>query len=307
MKGARTLTKAVWLSPDWSKRRMTRPEAEAFCRELASTHYENFTVVSRLMPRRLRQHFANIYAFCRIADDLADELESTQLALRNLEEWRSLLRDCYHGPVSHPVFLALQDTVQTFEIPMQPFEDLLSAFRQDQQKTRYSTWEELVQYCVRSANPVGHLVLYLCGYRDERRRTLSDATCTALQLTNFWQDVSLDHERGRIYIPAEVMQHYRYDEATLARGVEDESWRAMMRDLANRTWPLYQRGLELVPLVQGRLRLVIELFSRGGMTLLQRIEDLGFGTLHRRPQLSRWDKWGLLGMTVARSIFQYRA
>ena len=180
-------------------------EAERYTRWLATHHYENFNVASWLLPRRLHQHFYNLYAYCRWADDLGDEIADPARALELLDGWDRELRDCYAGNPSHPVFVALRGTIRAFDIPVEPFSDLLIAFRQDQTVHRYPTWSGVLGYCSYSANPVGRLVLYLCGYRDAERQRLSDATCTALQLANFWQDVGRDLEKGRIYIPLEAL------------------------------------------------------------------------------------------------------
>jgi squalene synthase HpnC len=176
-------------------------EAQAYTRWLATHHYENFNVASWLLPKELHQHFYNLYAYCRWADDLGDEIPARERALELLDWWERELDACYEGRPSHPVFVALRETIAAKDVPKQPFADLLKAFRQDQVVKRYPTWDAVLDYCVYSANPVGRLVLYLCGYRDEERQRLSDATCTALQLANFWQDVSRDLEIGRIYIP----------------------------------------------------------------------------------------------------------
>ena len=173
----------------------TPEAAQNYTRWLATHHYENFNVVSWLLPKELHQHFYNVYAYCRWADDLGDEIPDAQRALELLDWCEAELNACYQGQPSHPVFVALRETVVAKEIPKQPFADLLKAFRQDQTVKRYPTWDSVLKYCVYSANPVGRLVLYLCGYRDERRQLLSDATCTALQLANFWQDVSRDLEK----------------------------------------------------------------------------------------------------------------
>jgi squalene synthase HpnC len=291
-----------WLDRRLYENRATPQEAAAFCRNLAERHYENFTVVSRLLPAGLRQHFANVYAYCRVSDDLADELGDREQSLTRLAEWQEHLDRCYAGEARHPVFVALAETVREFEIPKEPFADLLAAFRQDQVVTRYRTWEELLGYCENSANPVGRLVLYLARYRDETRQRLSDATCTALQLANFWQDVARDHDKGRIYIPLEVLEAHGYSEALLERRLADARWVAVMRDLVGRTRPLFERGRALEPLVTGRLRLSIELFSRGGGAILDAIErDCRYDTLHRRPTLSRGGKLALIGAAIARA------
>ena len=185
-------------------------EAERYTRWLATHHYENFNVVSWLLPKRLHQHFYNLYAYCRWSDDLGDEIPDHQRALELLDAWEDELHLCYvaeRGP-SHPVLIALRETIRAKDIPQKPFSDLLRAFRQDQRVQRYATWDAVLDYCVYSANPVGRLVLYLCGYRDAERQKLSDYTCTALQLANFWQDVSRDLEKGRIYIPLDALAEH---------------------------------------------------------------------------------------------------
>src|SRR5208282_2919714 len=180
-------------------------EAREYCRRLARSHYENFSVASWFLPERLRQHFFSLYAYCRIADDLGDEVGDAAVSLQLLDEWQRELNACYAGDPRHPVFVALAETVRQFEIPKHEFADLLTAFRQDQRTSRYETFSDLLGYCRYSANPVGHLVLYLCGYSDAERQRLSDTTCTALQLANFWQDVAVDLEKDRVYIPLEAM------------------------------------------------------------------------------------------------------
>ncbi len=279
-----------WLDRSLFARRAGPREARRFCRRLAQKHYENFTVISFLLPRALRQHFANVYAYCRVADDLADELENPELALDRLLEWEHELDRCFRRESRHPVFVALEESAGLFNLPREPFVDLLTAFRQDQVKTRYETWEELLAYCRHSANPVGRLVLYLCGYRDEERHALGDFTCTALQLTNFWQDVTRDYARGRIYIPEEVMELHGCGEQALARGLADEAWRSMMADLVGRTRALFVCGAPLAARVRPRLRFEIELFTRGGLEILRTIEDFGYNTLRARPTLSRWQE-----------------
>ena len=182
-----------------------------YCAHLARTHYENFSVATWFLPKRLRQHFFNVYAYCRISDDLGDEVGDTAASLELLDQWQRELDSCYEGAPKHPVFVALAETVRQFDIPKHEFSDLLTAFRQDQTVTRFETFNDVLGYCHYSANPVGHLVLYLCGYRDAERQQLSDYTCTALQLANFWQDVSVDYAKGRIYLPLEDLRTLRSD------------------------------------------------------------------------------------------------
>src|SRR5271169_4642706 len=207
-------------------------EAQAYTRWLATHHYENFAVVSWLLPKDLHQHFYNVYAYCRWSDDLGDEVADRARALQLLDAWEDELRLIYAdgaGP-AHPVLIALRETIRAKDIPLQPFRDLLRAFRQDQTVQRYATWDEVLDYCVYSANPVGRLVLYLCGYRDEARQKLSDATCTALQLANFWQDVSRDLEKGRIYIPLDVAMKHGVTEHDILTRRFHEGYVHLMKD-----------------------------------------------------------------------------
>src|SRR5271155_2312225 len=210
-------------------------EAERYTRWLATHHYENFNVVSWLLPRDLHQHFYNVYAYCRWADDLGDEIPQKERALELLDWWERELDDCYNARPSHPVFVALRETILAKDIPREPFADLLRAFRQDQNVKRYQTWDAVMDYCIYSANPVGRLVLYLCGYRDSERQRLSDATCAALQLANFWQDVSRDLEKGRIYIPLDAAAAQGLTENDIVERRFDERYTRLMKDLIART------------------------------------------------------------------------
>ncbi|HEY6939113.1 MAG TPA: squalene synthase HpnC, partial [Terriglobales bacterium] len=207
------------LPPEYAIPAVTPPLAEAklYCERLARSHYENFSVATWFLPRRLRPHFYSIYAYCRISDDLGDEVGNPQYALQLLDIWEGELDACYAGKPRHPVFVALAETVRACDIPRQPFADLLTAFRQDQRVSRYESFEDLLGYCQYSANPVGRLVLYACGYRDDERQQLSDYTCTALQLANFWQDVLVDYAKGRIYLPLESMRKFEVTEDDIAQ------------------------------------------------------------------------------------------
>ena len=271
-------------------------EAAALCEKLAKTHYENFTVVSRFLPKDKRQHFYNVYAFCRRVDDLGDEAPGDRLHLLDL--WEQDLRSCYNGTPSHPYLLALQQTIRTFDIPAQPFLKLIEANRMDQARQRHSTYEDLDLYCQHSANPVGHLVLYVCGYRDEERQRLSDRTCTALQLTNFWQDVDRDYAMGRIYIPLEDMDRFGYTEEELAGGVANDAFRQLMAFEVERARDLFREGTKLVGMLRGTLKLDIALFSLGGMRILDLIEKQGYDVLSRRPSLSKAGKMGLMAKAL---------
>lgn len=268
-------------------------EAERFTRRLAVSHYENFLVVSWLLPRRLHQPMFNVYAYCRTVDDLGDEAEGDRLAL--LDSWEKQLQDCFQGYPTEPIFVALAGTIQHFHLPIQPFRDLIQANRQDQTVARYETYADVEAYCRLSANPVGRLVLQLFGYDDEERFNLSDATCTALQLANFWQDVASDYrERGRIYLPREDMQRFGYSEADLAAGATNDAWRSLMAFEVRRTRALFRRGQQLVPLVERRLRTDLELFSLGGLELLKLIEVSGYDVLSKRPHVAAWRQMALL-------------
>ncbi len=251
------------------------PEAaQQYTHWLATHHYENFNVVSWLLPKELHQHFYNVYAYCRWADDLGDEIPETSRALELLDWWERELDACYDGQPSHPVFVALRETIVAKDIPKQPFADLLKAFRQDQTVKRYPTWDAMLGYCVYSANPVGRLVLYLCGYRDEQRQHLSDATCTALQLANFWQDVSRDLEKGRIYIPLDAAAAQGLSEADIVERRFDDRYVQLMKDLIARTRLLFAEGMPLAKMVDGRLSVDLEMFSRGGLAVLDAIEAI---------------------------------
>jgi squalene synthase HpnC/squalene synthase HpnD len=277
--------------------------AQQYTRWLATHHYENFNVASWLLPRELHQHFHNLYAYCRWADDLGDEVPDSQRALELLHWWEQELDSCYAGRPSHAVFVALRETITAKDIPRQPFADLLTAFRHDQIFKRYSTWDTVLDYCVYSANPVGRLVLYLCGYRDAERQKLSDATCTALQLANFWQDVSRDLEKGRIYIPLDIAaQHGVSEDHIISRRFSD-NYVALMKDLIARTHILFQEGLPLARHVEGKLRIDLEMFSRGGIAILDAIESSGYNTLCHRPSISTAKQATLLGRVLLSQLF----
>ena len=274
-------------------------EAQAYTRHLARHHYENFSVVSWLLPRRLHQHFYNVYAYCRWSDDLADEIPDRAQALAALGEWEIMLRRCYAGESKHPVFIALAPTIRACDIPIEPFADLLAAFRQDQIVSRYATWDDVLGYCRNSANPVGRLVLYLCGYRDAERQQLSDATCTALQLANFWQDVARDLDKNRIYIPLDLLARHGLSAKDIEARRFDPRYAALMKELIARTRQLFAAGLPLANLLDADLRVDIELFSKGGMAVLDAIEASGYDTLHSRPSIGRAAKLRLLARALA--------
>lgn len=274
-------------------------EARAYCERLAKTHYENFSVATWFLPARLRQHFYNVYAYCRISDDLGDEVGNAQQSLELLDQWERELDACYAGSPRHPVFVALRETIRECGIPRQEFADLLIAFRQDQTVTRFEMFNDVLGYCRYSANPVGHLVLYLGGYSDAERQQLSDCTCTALQLANFWQDVAVDYEKGRIYLPLEDLRRFGAAEEGIAQRRATPGFLALMKFEVERAREWFQRGLPLVKMVSRELALDIELFSRGGQEILNAIERQGFDVLRRRPVISKTRKLLLVARAAA--------
>ncbi len=294
-------------SPTALAERYTPDEAEAYTRWLATHHYENFQVVSFLLPKRLHQDFYNVYSYCRWADDLGDEMGDPAESLRLLGWWREQLAAMYAGEAAHPVFVALRGTVTRHSIPQEPFADLIRAFEQDQTVKRYPTWEELFGYCRYSANPVGRLVLYLCGYSDAERQRLSDATCTGLQLANFWQDVAVDLEKDRVYIPLEAMARHGYTLDELYARRMTPAFREVMREIVGRAREFFEEGLPLPSMVDRRLALDIDLFSRGGMRVLDKIAQQEFDVLSRRPAISKAERVGLLLGSLARVAFSRAA
>jgi squalene synthase HpnC len=269
-------------------------QAREYCRRLARSHYENFSVATWFLPGRLRQHFCNVYAYCRISDDLGDEVGDTGSALALLNQWEAELNACYDSHPKHPVFVALAETVETFNIPKHEFSDLLRAFRQDQTVTRYEGFDDVLGYCRYSANPVGHLVLHLCGYSDAERQQLSDFTCTALQLANFWQDVSVDYAKGRIYLPIESLRRFGVSEDDIASNRNTQAFREMMKFEVERARRWFHRGLPLVEKVDRELAIDLELFSRGGQEILNSIERQKFAVLGQRPAISKLRKLALV-------------
>jgi squalene synthase HpnC len=268
-------------------------ESLAYCRRLAESHYENFHVVTRFLPARLRPHFHAIYAYCRIADDLGDEVPDAAQALALLDLWGRELDACYAGQARHPVFVALHETIRACAIPKEPFADLLTAFRQDQTVKRYETMQDVLGYCRYSANPVGRLVLYACGEVNEENFRLSDATCSALQLANFWQDVRVDFEKGRVYLPQQDMRRFGVSDETLAAGVATPELRALLRHEVEFARALFADGLPLIGRVRRDLAVDIDLFSRGGLEILRAIERQHFDVLSARPALSKRSKLAL--------------
>ncbi len=272
----------------------TAAESVAYTKWLATSHYENFHVVSVLLPKKLHQDFYNVYSFCRWADDLGDEIGDVAESLRLLGWWREELDRMYAGAASHPVFVALGPTVCQYELDRQTFADLIFAFEQDQVKTRYANWDEVLEYCVYSANPVGRLVLGLCGYQDAARQALSDKTCTALQLANFWQDVTVDTGKDRVYLPQDVMARHGVTDADLFDRRFTPGFARVMEEACGVARQLFEEGLALPGMVDRRLALDLRLFSEGGLAVLDKIERQGWDVLKERPRIGKLERVGLL-------------
>ncbi len=275
-------------------RGLSLSHARSYCARVTRTHYENFTVASALLPRRLRPHFEAVYAYCRWADDLADETGGGANALRLIDWWRQELNTAYDAKPRHPVMIALRETVRRFAIPREPFLNLLIAFEQDQRKKSYATFDQLLGYCRNSANPVGHLVLYLFECFDEERARLSDEICTGLQLANFWQDVARDHAIGRVYLPEEDRHRFVYTDADFAQRTFTPQFRELLRYEVERTKEFFVRGERLLDTLPRRARVDVELFLRGGEAILKAIEDLNYDVWTRRPTVSKGQKARLL-------------
>ena len=274
--------------------------ARDYCGQLTRSHYENFSVATLLLPRRLLPHFQCVYAYCRWADDLGDETGGGERALGLLRWWREELLRCYGGTPRHPVMVALQPTIERFSIPPAPFLELVHAFEQDQRVNRYDTYAQLVDYCRYSANPVGHLVLYLCECHDGRRAALADRICTALQLANFWQDVARDLDIGRVYLPAEDRRTFGYVDADLEARSFTPGFADLMRFEVARAQALFDEGLALVPLVPADVQTDIELFAQGGLAILRKIQEIGYDVWRARPVLSKREKVALLARALWR-------
>lgn len=276
--------------------------ARAYCAHVARTHYENFSVVSFLLPRRLIRHFHAVYAYCRWSDDLADETGSQ--AEKLIACWREELLRCY-SPVSacaprHPVMIALRETIRRFDIPPEPFLNLLSAFAQDQHVKTYQSFEQLLGYCQNSANPVGHLLLYLFECYDPLRAKLADEVCTGLQLANFWQDIARDLDIGRIYLPEEDRHTFAYPLEDLKGRKCTPAFRALMRFEVERARGYFDRGAALLPLLPRQVRVDVDLFIGGGRAILKAIERANYDVLSQRPEVTKKEKWKLLAGAIWR-------
>ena len=283
----------------------TVAEAREYCRRLAESHYENFHVASWFLPKALRPHFHSIYAYCRISDDLGDEVGDRDVALALLDLWGRELDACYEGRARHPVFVALAETIRACSIPKEPFADLLVAFRQDQTVTRYATMADVLGYCRYSANPVGRLVLYACGEVNEENFRLSDATCSALQLANFWQDVRVDFIKDRVYLPQDDMRRFGVSDETIARGAATPEFRELLRYEGEYARSLFAQGLPLIGRVTRDLALDLDLFSRGGLEILRAIERRNYDVLSARPAISKSTKLALALRAVGGKLLPF--
>ncbi len=276
-------------------------QSNIYCQTLATGHYENFPLVSWLLPKGLHQHFYNVYAFCRWADDLGDETGDTELSLKLLGWWRHELAECYEGRCRHPVFVALRPTIEEFEIPEQPFADLISAFEQDQRVLEYDTYNQVLDYCTRSANPVGRIVLHLCRQVSDQTFAWSDSICTGLQLANFWQDVSRDIDIKRIYLPGEDRTRFGVTREDLFARRTTDGFLELMKFEVARARELLVAGLPLIDVLPGTLQIDIELFARGGLCILQRIKQIDYRVLETRPVVTKFDALQMLASCLVRA------
>lgn len=282
------------LGPSAPQAAVSAADADAYCRRLAKTHYENFSVASWLLPKHLRQPFYNVYAYCRWADDLADETGDAEQSLDLLAWWEHELDRCYAGEATHPVFVALRKTIDAYAIPATPFRELLIAFRRDQLQTRYATYEELLAYCRYSANPVGHLVLHLGRCANEVNLQLSDCVCTGLQLANHWQDVARDYHIGRVYLPQDDLLRFDVTEPMLAASTASDQVRALLKLEVDRAEALLREGEPLANRVSDDLRMQVRLFVQGGLAILDQIRRQNYDVLASRPKVSKWQQLRLL-------------
>ena len=292
-------------------KRPTLAEAQAWCRHLATSHYENFHVATWFLPKRARPHFESIYAFSRTADDLGDEVADRDTATRLLGEWRALLNECYDNPGAsmHPVFVALHETIVETGVPRELFDDLIKAFEMDQIVTMHQSLDDLIGYSKLSANPVGRLVLWVSGYQDERRALLSDKVCTALQLANFWQDVVEDWERGRRYIPADQMARFGVTDEMIAGKKFTPEFKTLMQFLVDYAGTMLREGGQIANEVDAELAVTLRLFEQGGRAALDGIIAQGYDVLKQRPSVSKITKVKLLGGALfgkATSLFANR-
>lgn len=293
------------LNPELYRKDLALEDAYEVCRDISIGHYENFTVVSRLMPAEKRKYIYALYAYSRYTDDLGDELEEGNLEA--LDTWEKDLMRVFQGEEpKNAILMALQDTVRSHSLTAEPFRKLIEANRMDQLNKSYGTYEDLLEYCDHSANPVGRVFLGIFGYNDERRNNLSDKTCTGLQLTNFWQDVNRDEKMGRVYLPEEDMKRFGYSRKMLEDRIYNEEFVELMKLEVSRARNLLEEGLELVPLLDSRIKLDVRLFNQGGLSILDKIEEEEYDVLHKRPTLSRGEKvWLFFSNLLKRPVRRF--
>lgn len=293
------------LNPELYRKDLTLEDAYDLCRDISVGHYENFTVVSRLMPAEKRKYIYALYAYSRYTDDLGDELEEGNLEALDL--WEEELMKIFRGEEpDNAILLALKDTVKSHSLTADPFRKLIEANRMDQLNKSYETYEDLLEYCDHSANPVGRVFLGIFGYNDKRRNDLSDKTCTGLQLTNFWQDVDRDEKMGRVYLPEEDMGRFGYSREMLEDRIYNEEFVELMKFEVSRARDLLQEGLELVPLLDSGIRMDVRLFNQGGLRILDKIEEEEYDVLHKRPTLSRGEKvWLFFSNLLKRPVRRF--
>ncbi|MBS3740461.1 squalene synthase HpnC [Candidatus Bipolaricaulota bacterium] len=281
--------KLAEVSPELYEKDVTVEEAYEECKKISLSHYENFTVVSRLLPREKKKYIYALYAFSRYTDDLGDELEEGNLEA--LDRWEEELRRVFQeDKPRNSILVALRDTVESHSLTLEPFRKIIEANRMDQRKKSYQTYEELLHYCDHSANPVGRIFLAIFGYNDIKRKELSDKTCTGLQLTNFWQDVDRDEKIGRVYLPVEDMKRFDYSREKLENRIYNEEFVKLMEFEVERARGLLTEGMNLVPLLDKRIRMDVRLFNEGGLRVLDKIEWEDYDVLHKRPTLSKGEK-----------------
>ena len=293
------------LNPKLYRENLTLDRAYEVCRDISTGHYENFTVVSRLMPAEKRKYIYALYAYSRYTDDLGDELEEGNL--KALDQWEEELMAIFQGgEPKNAITIALRDTVERHSLTARPFRKLIEANRMDQRNRSYETYEDLLEYCDHSANPVGRIFLGIFGYNDEKRNDLSDRTCTGLQLTNFWQDVNRDEKMGRVYIPEEDMERFGYSRGMLEDRVYNEDFVNLMEFEVTRARELLEGGLDLVPLLDSRIKMDVRLFNQGGLRILDKIEEENYDVLHKRPTLSGGEKaWLFLSNLLKRPVRRF--
>lgn len=298
------LSNISWESSGGDTPTISLSDAFAHCQALAASHYENFPVASLVLPKKLRPYVAAVYAFARIADDFADEAAFAEVRMARLKEWEGLLKDMEENPPSHPVFIALKETIQRFQIPILYFSDLLTAFKMDVITTRYATFTQVLNYCRYSANPVGRIVLHIMGYPVPRFMEYSDAICTALQLANFWQDVEVDLAKNRVYLPEEDMGRFGVSIADLRSGKNSDAFKRLMRFQIERAYELFEKGKPLCTKVPGRFGFELRLTWLGGTTILKKLGRQNGAVFGCRPVLTKWDALGFVLKAFRKSFFE---